>query len=243
MVGFGWKEKKGLRVNIKMLQKSHISNIEIHSDAWFSGRLGKFTSSMIFVLMGEKPFTTGAMSYIMEKAGEEMSGMPAKQEVDNEWTRWGHIHEGTAVHKFGKKMKIDFLVVQKLITAPGSRFGSTPDAIWVKKAYRGAYDVSTVEVKCYPSYSHFISCVLCDTPEELKRIDPKLYWQVIDQMCNCDCLVGYAVLFHPLFKAGGFKIIEFRKVLLVPEFTFLIARKNMAVTKFEEIRDRLLKMK
>lgn len=223
-----------------MLLKANISNIEIWSEEWFAGRLGKFTSSMIYTLMGEKPFTTGAMSYIMERVGEDVSGVPAKQEVDNESTRWGILYEGDAIKKFGEKMGLTFLVVQKLITAPGSRFGSTPDALWIKKEYGDSYEVSNAEIKCYPSYSHFISCILCDTPEQLKKADPKLYWQTIDQMDNCDCLVGYAVLFHPLMKAGGFKTMEFRKINLVPEFKLLKERKRLAVDKFNEIRDKML---
>lgn len=208
-----------------------------YREEWRKQRLAKFTSSMIYTLMGEKPFTQGALSYIYERVGEELSGVPAKYEIDTIATRWGLIHEAEATRKFGEYLGVDFLITQCLIV--NGRFGSTPDAIWAKKKYDGCWDVETGEIKCYPSYSHFIECALCNTAEELYKVDKKLFFQVIDQMDNCDALKGYAVLFHPEFKVGGFKVIPFRKIELIPYFKLLKERKATAIIKFEEVRDML----
>lgn len=226
-----------------MLKVEHISQIPIHSEEWKIARLAKFTSSMMFNLMGDKMLTDRGVAYLYEKVGEEMTGIPAKYEVDTPETRHGLLYENEAIRKFGQIMGVEFLVTQKLITAPGTRFGSTPDALWVKAKYGDQYDVETAEIKCYPSYAHFIECVLCDTPAQLKAVDKKLYFQVLDQMDNCDCLRGYAVLYHPDFKAGGFKIIPFRKLEMKDEFKFLKERKKLAEEKFNEIRDKLLTLK
>lgn len=238
----GWKPFTDLK-QIIMLKIENIGSSEVHSDAWRMGRLAKFTSSMIYTLMGKIPFTDGATTYIYEKVGESLTGTPAKEEVETEATRWGLHWENHAIKKFGQLKGVDFLVVQKLISIPGSMFGSTPDAIWVKKLFDDGYDVETAEIKCYPSYGHYIECALCATPEQLKSVDKKLYWQVIDQMENCNCLNGNAVLFHPLFKSGGFRVIPFRKINLIPDFKLLKERKESAIIKFNEIRDKLMNIK
>lgn len=223
-----------------MLKKESITSVEMHSDAWYAGRLGKFSSSMIHTLMGKTPFTDGAMTYIMERVGEELSGQPAKREIDTDATRWGLLYENEAIKKFGVTMGLDFLVVQKLIVVPETRFSSTPDALIVRKDYGDSYDVSSVEVKCFPGYGHYIECALCNTPEELKKVDSKIFWQILDQMDNCDCLTGYGVFYHPSMRAGGFKVIEFKKINLLQDLKLLKERKNLAVSKFEEIRDKML---
>lgn len=226
-----------------MLKVEHISNVRIHTDEWRQNRLGKFTSSMIYTLMGEKPFTQGAMTYIYERVGEEVSGVPAKYEISTDATNWGLLHESDAIRKFGEFREIDFLVTQVLITAPNSRFGSTPDAILPIQKYGDAYEVETIEVKCFPSYGHYIECALCNTPQDLKRVSKAAYFQVLDQMDNCDAMKGYICFMHPEFKVGGFKVIHFRKFDLIEDFKLLKERKQMALNKFEEIRDKLINLK
>jgi len=41
-------------------------------------------------------------------------------------------------------------------------------------------------------------------------------------------------------RAGGFKVIEFKKINLLQDLKLLKERKNLAVSKFEEIRDKML---
>lgn len=225
-----------------MLKKEWISKIEMHSDEWHQGRLGRFTSSEIHCLMGEKPFTQGALSYIYRKCGEDVSGVACRDEVDNSATRWGLLHENEGLKIFGQKIGIKFLVTQKLIREEGSRFSSTPDALIVhgESSDQTAYNVSTVEIKSPISYDAYIGLFLCDTPAQLKKENKAYYFQCLDQMDNCDALKGYFVCWQPLFKMGGMKIIEFRKIDLVEDFKLLRERKRLAVEKFNEIRDKLI---
>lgn len=226
-----------------MLKVENISNVRIHTDEWRKARLGRFTSSMIYTLMGEKPFTQGAMTYIYERVGEEISGVPAKYEISTDATNWGLLHEADNLKKFGEFRQIDFLVSQVLISAPGSRNGSTPDGIIPLKKYDSGWEVETVEAKCFPSYGHYIECALCNTPQEIKKIDKGIYWQIIDQMDNCDAMRGWLTLYHPEFRAGGFKAIQFKKIDLVEDFKLLKQRKQMANEKFDEIFNKLLTLK
>lgn len=225
-----------------MLKVENISKIEIHTDEWRIARLAKFTSSMAYTIMGEKPLTVGALTYIHERVGEDLSGVPAKYEVDTAETRHGLFYEPEAIKKFGEWLGVPFLITQKFITAPNSRFSSTPDVIIPVQKYSDGWDVMTGEIKCYPAYGHFIDCALCQTPAELYKVDKKLYWQVIDQMDNTGALKGYAVIYHPEFRSGGFRVIQFRKIELAQEFKLLKERKDLAEKKFHEVRGRLINL-
>lgn len=230
-----------------MLKKSKISHIKIHSDEWHHSRLAKFTSSEISRLF------SGFMSYVRLKVGEEMTGKSAKGEIDTEATRWGGFYEAEALQKFGQKMQLEFLVTQQLITESGSRFGSTPDGLIVKRLSpdETEYEVETVEVKCPPTFDNYLLLFECETPQDLKSAKKEYYWQVLDQMDNCEALVGNFVAYHPDFRAGNMKhivfnsnqVIEKGKVKEFPIFNDLRElrqKKQEAVAMFEKIRDKLM---
>lgn len=231
-----------------MLKKSKISNIKILSDEWFHSRLAKFTSSEIHRLTG-----SGFMNYVRLKVGEEMTGKSAKGEIDTEATRWGGFYEAEAIQKFGIKMKLDFLVVQQLITEAGSRFGATPDGLIVKRLSpdETEYEVETVEVKCPFTYDNYLLLFDCDTPQDLKEAKKEYYWQVLDQMDNCEALTGNFIAYHPDFRAGNMKHIVFnlnqhvtgkagKEFPLFNDMRYLREKKKAAVVMFEQIRDKLM---
>lgn len=237
-----------------MLQKSRISKIKVYSEEWFSARLGKFTSSEISFIMGEKFDTLGCYSYIYRKVGEFMSGQAIKVEIENDYTRWGALHEAEAIRKFGKHFGLDFIVCQQLITEENSRFGSTPDGLIVhRESLDGLqYEVSTLEVKCPPTFQNYIPLALCKTPQDVKKVNSQYYWQVLDQMDNCDALMGYFVIYHPDLKKGNMNIVEFRKMQptgivfgkeipypLVSDIKLLKERKKMAEQKFSIVKEEL----
>lgn len=228
-----------------MLLKSNITSIESLSDEWFNMRLAKFTSSRKYLLMGEKGISQQGISYIRSRVGEQLTGITSDKDIDNDSTRWGSLYEPDATRKFGEIMKLNFLVTQKLIHKPGTRFSSTPDALWVKSESidKLSYQVSTLEVKCFPTYDSYIEVACCSNPAELKKVRPDIYWQVLDQMDKCDCLKGYAGFFHPLFKIGNYRLIEFNKIELAKDFKLLHDRDDLAVKIFDEIRTKLLNIK
>ncbi len=230
-----------------MLNKDRISGIKTGTDEWKQARIGKFTSSQIFSLMQKKELAEGFMGYIYQKVGEELTGVSVDEEelfIETNAMRWGFIYEPEALQKFGKIKGLDFLIVQQLITVPGTRFGSTPDGLVIhnESTDQSAYNVSTVEVKCFPTYIRYIELALCRTPQQVKITNTRVYWQVLDQMDNCDCLTGYLVVYHPNFRAGNLNIVEFRKVQLLEDFKLLKSRKQLAIEKFEEVRDSLLNL-
>lgn len=227
-----------------MLKVSHISNITIYSQEWDMARRGKFTSSRFSVLMGDGGVTTtGAMTYIYHKVGEFVTGKSMADEdevIEDENTHWGRENEPAAIRKFGERYGIEYLVTQKMILNPESHFSSTPDAIWVHaKSLQKVdeYNVSTLEVKCPRKFHKFIPLYECKTPSDLKIFNKNYYWQVIDQMYNCDSAVGYFGCYHPLFPTGkNFNVIEFKKIDLWPDFKKMKDRKDQTLEMFNKIR-------
>lgn len=232
----------------KMLKKSKISGVKILSDDWYQSRLGKFTSSEIFNLIGE-----GNINYIRRKVGEELTSKSSKGDVDTESTRWGSFYEAEAITKFGILNKLDFLIVQQLITEPTSRFGCTPDGLIIKRESVDGleYDVETVEVKCPPTFDNYIKLFECENAQDLKHTSRQYYWQVLDQMDNCGCLVGHFVVYHPDFKSGNMKTfrieamqgVEGKKGKEYPiynDMKVLREKKKQAEEKFYELRDKLM---
>lgn len=222
-----------------MLKKSNISSIEIFSPEWFDFRLGKFTSSNIYMLING---TQGAYSYIYSKVGEYLSGISIQSEYDTDGLRHGNQYEQEALMKFGQHMGLKFMVTQKLIGAKDSMFSGTPDGLIIKNQSADGleYNVSTVEVKCPLTYNAFVGLALCETPADVKAENKQYYWQVLDQMDICDSLNGYFVCYHPNFKEGKMNIIEFRKINLMEDFKLLKQRKEWALQIFQTTKDKLL---
>lgn len=240
-----------------MLSKNKISRIQILSDEWYEKRLGKFTSSEIHFLCNDKFLTTGCLSYIYRKVGEVLTGKSVKGEIDTDATRWGYLNEADAIKKFAQSKGLEYVVCQQLITEDGSMFGSTPDGIIVNResADKLQYDVTNVEVKCPPTYASYVPLALCKTAQDVKFADRSYYWQVLDQMDNCDSLQAFFVVYHPDFKHGNMNIVEFRKMQedgveyeekisfpIAKDIKFLKERKQLAVQKFHEIKEQIVSL-
>jgi hypothetical protein len=228
-----------------MLHVDHISNVQLYSDEWQLTRRGKFTSSRIFTLMGDKPFTDGAMTYIYHKVGEELTGHITAEDdqFEDENTAWGNTYEPEALKLFQIVKKVQYLASQKLIHNPNKRYSSTPDAIWIHGVCLNQveYNVSTLEVKCPRKFHKFIPLHRCKTPAELKKLSRMFYWQTMDQMLNCGSAVGYFMAYHPQFPpAANHRIIEFRKMELWDDFKLLTDRKEGACRKFDEVKAEML---
>lgn len=226
-----------------MLLKKHIQNqVRIHSDEWHGGRLGKFTASEIYNLVWDKAPTEGALKYVYRKVGEDVSGIAARDEISVPATNHGLLYEPEAIKLFGEKKGVEFVVTQCLVCDPESRFGCTPDAIIPIKESEDklSYIVHTAEIKCPLDYGAYIELFRCNTPQDIRRVSKMYFYQVLDQMYNCGALTGYLVVYNPFFKFGQMKIIEFKKIDLVPEFKLLAQRKQWALEEFEKVREELL---
>jgi hypothetical protein len=233
-----------------MLNKAHISKIKPMSDEWMVARRGKLTSSEIHFIVSDKFMTTGCRSYLFRKVGELLTNVTATSDLNTEATIHGLMYESEAVQKFAMVYGFKYIICQQLIAIPGTKNGSTPDGIIVlnESLDEEMYNVSTVEVKCPMTYANFIALSLCKTPQDLKNENREYYWQVLDQMDNCDSMHGYFIAYHPDFKAGNFHVIEFRKMQpdgieggkivkfpISKDLAFLKERKKMASDYMDEL--------
>lgn len=235
-----------------MLLISQISNIELHSPEWLQYRLGRFTSSEIYNLMGDDELTKGAISYIYRKVGEELSGVAASESFETTAMAHGNVYEVDAIRRYAEREGIKFLITQKMIKGLEDRYSSTPDAIKIisNVPNEEAYNVNPIEVKCPMTYEAYIALALCETAQDVKKVEKKYYWQLLDQMYNCGALTGTLVIYHPNFKVGQLKVIDFRVMECVPSFgatkypmksdlDMLKKRKLAAISKFNEIKDKI----
>lgn len=227
-----------------MLPKTRISKIKVHSDEWFESRGGKITSSEISCITGDTFLTTGCKTYLYRKAGEILTGKSIRNELDMDQLRWGDVYEAEAVWKVAKRLNYEYVICQQLITEEKGTCGSTPDGLFINRESSNElhYDVTTLEVKCPYTYAAYVGLALCKTPKDVKARNSQYYWQVLDQMLNCDCLLGYFAAYHPDFKQGNMNLIPFRKMEKVgteypiaKDMKFLEERKIMAVKEIAMI--------
>lgn len=226
-----------------MLHKSWISDIQIYTEKWDEIRKGKFTSSRIHAIMGDKPLLPGAMTYIYQKAGEFVTKQTLADDsdviIEDENTAWGLQYEPEALNFFGLIKNLKYLITQKIIFDPNGHASSTPDALWVMDTSvfkEDCYNVATVEVKCPRKYHKFFPLFECQTPEDLKKFNKNYFWQVVDQMTICQAAIGYFVCYHPLFPVpNNIRIIEFKKIDLWKDFILLEQRKTQAIEKMKEL--------
>lgn len=192
--------------------------------------------------MGVKGIGEGGLSYIYRKVGEAVSGVPCRDEIVTAATVHGNTYELDAIRMFAAKQNTAFPILQKMVVDADSGFGTTPDAIWiVNESEDGtAYNAKTIEAKCPYSFDAYIRLWKCKTPEDVKKEEPKYFWQILDQLLVCDCLVGYLVVYQPFFKFGQLNIVEFRKINLIPDFKLLGERKKLAVEIFNDTRNQLM---
>jgi len=235
-----------------MLYESHVTDIAANTDEWRRARLGRFTSSEIHNLMGEKVWTQKALSYIYRKVGESITEDSTQKELSNEAVIWGNANEAEAIRKYGRTIGMEFKNTQRFICDPDSIFGCTPDFLIVEsptkdeKTGEPGYNVITGEVKCPFTYEAFIALSLLETPLDLKKNNPEYYWQVLDEMANCGTLRGLFIVYHPQFGSASLKVLEFKamqvydgKRVINDDLGLLKERKKLAVIKFNEVKNKL----
>lgn len=226
-----------------MLLKEHITQFLHGSDEWKAQRIAKFTASKAYELCKPKGISIG---YIRDKVGEYFTGISSEREIDTSATMHGTAYEPDAIRRFGALKNIDFLITQKMIWEPGSMFSATPDAIWVQSPELSGkgYYVRCAEIKCFPTYRNYIQMATCKTAKDVEKENEEVFYQVIFQMIECDCLVGYAVFYHPDFPpSSALRVIEFNQHLdpFVREKVKLLRdRKIEALKMFNAIKEDML---
>lgn len=225
--------------DIGMLDKD--SNIR---EEWLLNRIGKLTSSQIYKIAGKEGFGDTGKTYIRTRAFERAAKVSADKEITTPSMIAGLVEEGHSLRIFKRRHGIEHFVVQKLINGTLPNESGTPDGLWLKSAFEkggvSLYDAETVETKSFEP-AKFMKCIEADKPEDVKKIDPSSFWQVVDQMIVADCLNGWLVYFNSQLgeDKGGYKEIPFRAAILKDEVNFLKDRKKEAQLEIEKIYKKL----
>lgn len=144
-----------------------MSNIEQRSEEWYSKRLGKFTASEIYKLMGIKELGETGKSYAIEKAIEELFGLIDENYISFDMQR-GIDLEPLAFNKFKEIKELDFINVENCsFIELSENSGASPDGL--------VGDDGILEIKC-PKADTFFKLVSDG------KIDKKYYYQMQMQM-------------------------------------------------------------
>ena len=142
-----------------------VSNAPQTSPAWHTLRLGKFTASQVYRLIGRdnKKLTKGAMSYIMEKVREEVY----KEEKDtptNEAMIWGKENEALAAKEYQIKHNVFARTIGFVYS---DHYGASPDRL--------IGELGGIEIKC-PLTKHLDNCLI-KSSEQLLKHQKGYFWQ------------------------------------------------------------------
>lgn len=187
------------------------------TDDWHLSRIGRFTSSEIHRLMKDvsremtdqelsdpgktKNKTTvvdlsllsdGAMTYVYEKVAEDLTGLPAKAEVDSDATRWGKEWEPEARKMYERVFKVQVQEVGNIII--DKRTSGSPDGL--------IGDDGGVEYKCPYIMSNHVKNLLIPNADDLKKEHPEWYWQIQDLLFITKRKWWDWVSFHPYFEGA-----------------------------------------
>jgi exodeoxyribonuclease (lambda-induced) len=144
-----------------------MSNTEQRSEEWHEERLGRFTASEIYKLMGIKGIGQTGKSYAIEKAIETLFGRDDDNFVSYDMMR-GIELEPLAFEKFKELMKLKFIEVENCgFFSLLSHAGASPDGLVGNDAI--------LEIKC-PKKETFFKLVATN------EIDNKYFLQMQMQM-------------------------------------------------------------
>lgn len=184
-----------------------IIDCEQGSPEWFSARIGMFTGSTASDLhMGKT--TKGYLGLIAEKAAEsffEVSTyeieLATGRQIYNDFVpsigvngKYGTLMEPAAREYYAKKYDEEIYTVGLCISErwPNDVITS-PDALFTRK--KGG-----VEIKCRISLATHMQCLRLRTPNDLKSLNQKEYWQVIHNMVVCEAEQWDFVSYLPFLK-------------------------------------------
>lgn len=148
--------------------------IEYGSLEWRKQRLGNFTASEIYKLMGAKGGieTQTAQSYILEKVAEVLTGIPADMGfAGNTATQWGIQHEPDARKYYELAFKCEVRMTGYIVADFTPEVGGTPDGLIISRN-------KGIEIKCPFNSMNHIRYLMIKSTNELKIISPQYYWQI-----------------------------------------------------------------
>lgn len=171
-------------------------------------RIGKFTGSEIYKLMGAKGLGKTGETYVFEKAAEYLTGVPIKPEFTAASTQWGIDHEPEAIIYFEKATG---LKITPGTTLENDLIAGTPD---------GTCDSFGFEIKCpFNSGNHLKNLTITDAAG-LLDLRPEYYWQIVSYIWLTGLKNWKFCSYDPRFKEE--KRMFILNIELIPEHLELL---------------------
>lgn len=174
---------------------------------WFEARIGKFTASEIYRLMtdpkGSAEFSKGAMSYIIEKASERITGY-SNRDFNSDAMAFGNEQEPKArmIYEIETGKTIQEVGFYSPMLLP--YFGASADGLIPGE--RG------IEIKCPYETSQALKLYLCKTSDELKKENPGYWWQCQAGMLAYDLPVWDFICYDILlYEKFGLKVLTIER--------------------------------
>ena len=153
-----------------------MEQVQQRSIEWHEQRLGKFTASEIYKLMGTKGLGETGKSYAFDKAVETVFGEVEENFISYDMQN-GIDTEPIAFKKFSELKSLQFVEVSDCgFFNIGDHAGASPDGL--------VGSDGILEIKC-PKANTFFKLVATN------QIDPKYFYQMQMQMMAANRKVGY----------------------------------------------------
>lgn len=237
-----------------MLSLDKLAKIDPYSDEWYANRVGMITSSEFSSICSyqDKPneLPKGAITYLDRLFCEKIVGKSNTKNISSEAIVNGVENEPVAIkyyYELCKGTDKEFQLLDKNQIIVNEYEASTPDSLILRNGCAGynetdrTLDCETLEVKCPLEYAVFRSYSKLRTPEDLKKLSTKYYWQKIHQLLSANCRFGNWICFHKDFigkdetKIKPMYHLRFDQMELREDIKFARLRTNMAIKYLQTI--------
>jgi hypothetical protein len=169
---------------------------------WYEKKLGKFSASSIYKLMGARGFGQTGESYIIEKVTEDLTGL--WEEINGPALDWGNRLEPYAKDHYCKVFNVELHTPAWKEIDEDS--GVSPDGI-IKGKKKG------IEIKCPYNRINHTKNLLLKSQDEFKAQRKEYYWQIQMSMLAYDFDKWDFVSYHPEFDGmNKMFVMEIRRV-------------------------------
>jgi hypothetical protein len=218
------------------LKIEKISDIVPYTPEWFEDKKAKMSSSEIYQIMGEGGITKAGVAWIEGKVYEKLTGKSAKKEVPvTEDIVFGIENEPISIRDWCvKNNKIPLF--EELYIAVDDIFRTTPDNAVQEDSFsvfnmaQTEMRIMPLETKSYKGAKH-MAHVRCKTPDDIRKINLQLHWQIISQISWTESWKGMALFFNPEFKIGSpyrYGEVRYRRIDMGNDFKMFEQRTKEA---------------
>ena len=180
-----------------------MAKIEAYSPEWYEFRIGVLTASDLYDMIctpKKKP-----RPYVMKKLAERLTGESQDKQFINDSIAWGVENEPHAFKALIENVPTVELEEDSYFMTweEMPNFGATCDRV-------GRYnrDKCVFEVKCPDTATH-LRYSLMESVDDLKKVEPKYYWQIVGGAIVHDTDVGMFVSYDRRVKYGQLFYLPF----------------------------------